>query len=114
MCSGGGAGHRSRMRHRVRGGAAVRAARDDGDPGRAGCRERRGCHGGAGGDGRRRRRRGLEGLAGVEKEFGSLDVVVNNAAVFLDWSETASTADPESSPAVLDTDLFGAWRVAKG
>jgi NAD(P)-dependent dehydrogenase (short-subunit alcohol dehydrogenase family) len=41
-------------------------------------------------------------------------VVVNNAAAFLDWSETASTADPESSLAVLDTDLFGAWRVAKG
>ena len=57
---------------------------------------------------------GLKGSPGVEEEFGSPDVVVNNAAVFLDWSETASTADPESSPAVLDTDLFGAWRVAKG
>jgi NAD(P)-dependent dehydrogenase (short-subunit alcohol dehydrogenase family) len=43
----------------------------------------------------------------VEGEFGRLDVLVNNAAAFADWSETASGADLEISRAVLDTNLFG-------
>jgi len=51
-------------------------------------------------------------LAGeVEGEFGRLDVLVNNAAAFVDWSETALTADLDAARAVLDTNLFGAWRV---
>ena len=49
--------------------------------------------------------------AWVEGEFGALDVLVNNAAAFADWSETASGADLESSRAVFDTNLFGPWRV---
>src|SRR5829696_4578170 len=53
-------------------------------------------------------------LAGwVEGEFGALEVLVNNAAAFADWSETASGADLESSRAVLDTNLFGTWRVCQ-
>jgi len=51
--------------------------------------------------------------AWVEAEFGGLDVLVNNAAAFADWSETASTADLENSRAVLDTNLFGPWRVCQ-
>ncbi|HET7271420.1 MAG TPA: SDR family NAD(P)-dependent oxidoreductase [Rubrobacter sp.] len=51
--------------------------------------------------------------AGVDEEFGKLDVLVNNAAVFAEWSETASAADLESSRAVFDTNLFGAWRVCQ-
>ena len=51
-------------------------------------------------------------LAAVaDEEFGKLDVLVNNAAVFAEWSETALTADLESSRAVFDTNLFGAWLV---
>jgi NAD(P)-dependent dehydrogenase (short-subunit alcohol dehydrogenase family) len=46
-------------------------------------------------------------------EFGRLDVLVNNAAAFADWSETASGADLENSRAVLDTNLFGTWRVCQ-
>ena len=49
----------------------------------------------------------------VEEEFGGLDVLVNNAAAFADWSETASSADLESSRAVLDTNLFGPWLVCQ-
>lgn len=49
----------------------------------------------------------------VEREFGKLDALVNNAAVFADWSETASTVDLATSRAVFDTNLFGAWRVCQ-
>jgi NAD(P)-dependent dehydrogenase (short-subunit alcohol dehydrogenase family) len=49
----------------------------------------------------------------VGGQFGRLDVLVNNAAAFADWSETASTADLENSRAVLDTNLFGTWRVCQ-
>jgi len=47
----------------------------------------------------------------VAGEFGRLDVLVNNAAAYADWSETASGADLDDSRAVLDTNLFGTWRV---
>jgi NAD(P)-dependent dehydrogenase (short-subunit alcohol dehydrogenase family) len=43
----------------------------------------------------------------------TLDVLVNNAAAFADWGETPSTADIESSVAVLDTNLLGPWRVTQ-
>lgn len=46
--------------------------------------------------------------------FGSLTVLVNNAAAFADWTETASTADLDRARAVMDTNLFGAWRVVQG
>lgn len=46
----------------------------------------------------------------VEAEFGRLDVLVNNAAAFVDWSEVASTADLAAVHTVLETNVFGAWR----
>jgi NAD(P)-dependent dehydrogenase (short-subunit alcohol dehydrogenase family) len=56
----------------------------------------------------------MERLAAeVEVEFGRLDVLVNNAAAYVDWSETASAADLALSRAVLDTNLFGAWRACQ-
>ena len=49
----------------------------------------------------------------VAGEFGVLDVLVNNAAAFADWSETATSADLDNSRTVLDTNLFGTWRVCQ-
>ena len=51
--------------------------------------------------------------AAVDREFGRLDVLVNNAAGFVDWSETAATADLQAAHAVLETNLFGGWRTSQ-
>jgi NAD(P)-dependent dehydrogenase (short-subunit alcohol dehydrogenase family) len=49
----------------------------------------------------------------VGTEFGRLDVLINNAAAYVDWSETASRADPDRSRQVLDTNLYGTWRMTQ-
>jgi len=49
----------------------------------------------------------------VEEQFGRLDVLVNNAAAYVDWSETASTADLTAALRVFETNLFGTWRVTQ-
>lgn len=40
---------------------------------------------------------------------GRLDVLVNNAAAYVDWSERATTADLARSREVMATNLYGAW-----
>lgn len=47
----------------------------------------------------------------VELEFGQLHILVNNAAGYVDWMETASTADLDAVHTLLETNLFGAWRM---
>jgi NAD(P)-dependent dehydrogenase (short-subunit alcohol dehydrogenase family) len=42
-----------------------------------------------------------------------LRVLVNNAAAFADWTETATGADLDAARAVMDTNLFGPWRVVQ-
>ncbi len=49
----------------------------------------------------------------IEAEFGRLDVLVNNAAAYADWSETATGANLTAAHAVLETNLFGAWRTCQ-
>ncbi len=49
----------------------------------------------------------------VEREFGRLDVLVNNAGVTDGWSGTAADADFDEVKSVLDTNLFGSWRLTK-
>lgn len=44
---------------------------------------------------------------------GRLDVLVNNAAAYVDWTETATVADLGAARRVLDTNLFGAWRLTQ-
>jgi NAD(P)-dependent dehydrogenase (short-subunit alcohol dehydrogenase family) len=43
----------------------------------------------------------------------ALDILVNNAAAFADWSETAGTADLARARSVMDTNLFGTWQVTQ-
>lgn len=47
----------------------------------------------------------------VAADPGRLDVLVNNAAAYVDWGELASAADLEAAQAVLQTNLMGAWRM---
>lgn len=42
-----------------------------------------------------------------------IDVLVNNAAAYVDWAETGLSADLIAARAVLETNLFGAWQVAQ-
>jgi NAD(P)-dependent dehydrogenase (short-subunit alcohol dehydrogenase family) len=50
----------------------------------------------------------------VEKTFGRLDILVNNAAILIDREEVAaSNANLESVKATLETNLIGAWRMCK-
>jgi NAD(P)-dependent dehydrogenase (short-subunit alcohol dehydrogenase family) len=49
----------------------------------------------------------------VEQQFGRLDVLVNNAAAYVDWTETVSGASLEEARRVLETNLYGAWRMTQ-
>lgn len=51
--------------------------------------------------------------AELEQEFGRLDVLINNAAAYVNWLETASTADLQAAREVLETNLFGPWRITQ-
>jgi NAD(P)-dependent dehydrogenase (short-subunit alcohol dehydrogenase family) len=41
-----------------------------------------------------------------------LDVLVNNAAAYVNWNELPSGADLSAAHAALETNLFGAWRTS--
>jgi NAD(P)-dependent dehydrogenase (short-subunit alcohol dehydrogenase family) len=55
----------------------------------------------------------LSAAAALDEQAGALDVLISNAAAYVDWSETATGADLAAAGAVLETNLFGAWRIAK-
>jgi NAD(P)-dependent dehydrogenase (short-subunit alcohol dehydrogenase family) len=50
---------------------------------------------------------------GALREFGVIDVLVNNAAIHYDTWQTASTADMTTVREAFETNLFGAWRLAR-
>ncbi len=52
-------------------------------------------------------------VSALDATLGRLDVLVNNAAAYADWQETASAADLASARAVLEANLFGPWRVTQ-
>jgi NAD(P)-dependent dehydrogenase (short-subunit alcohol dehydrogenase family) len=49
----------------------------------------------------------------LEEEFGRLDILVNNAGITDPWRGTAEDADFDAVKDVMETNLFGAWRLAK-
>jgi NAD(P)-dependent dehydrogenase (short-subunit alcohol dehydrogenase family) len=49
----------------------------------------------------------------LEEEFGRVDILVNNAGITDPWRGTAEDADFDAVKDVLETNLFGAWRLAK-
>ena len=51
--------------------------------------------------------------ATITRDFGRLDILINNAAAYVDWGETATTADLAAAQVVLATNLFGTWRVCQ-
>jgi len=54
-----------------------------------------------------------QAVAAVQANPGRLDVLVNNAAAFVDWSETATNADLDASRRVLETNLYGPWQMVQ-
>lgn len=48
--------------------------------------------------------------AALRRDPGRLDVLINNAAAYVDWTELATAADLTASERVLSTNLFGPWR----
>jgi NAD(P)-dependent dehydrogenase (short-subunit alcohol dehydrogenase family) len=51
--------------------------------------------------------------AWIGEEFGRLDVLINNAAGTSGYGEQAATADLARAHTVLETTLFGAWRLTQ-
>jgi NAD(P)-dependent dehydrogenase (short-subunit alcohol dehydrogenase family) len=49
----------------------------------------------------------------VEREFGKLDVLVNNAASNFDYQQTTIGIDLKAVHETLETNLFGAWRMCE-
>jgi NAD(P)-dependent dehydrogenase (short-subunit alcohol dehydrogenase family) len=49
----------------------------------------------------------------ADREFGRVDVVINNAAIDYDTDQRAITADLDRVSRALDTNLLGAWRVSE-
>lgn len=52
-------------------------------------------------------------VRGALGEFGVIDVLVNNAAIHYDPWQSASTADLATVREAFETNLFGAWRLAR-
>jgi NAD(P)-dependent dehydrogenase (short-subunit alcohol dehydrogenase family) len=58
-----------------------------------------------------------ESIANIAKEvqstFGKLDILVNNAAGVAPFGERAESADLEVAHSVIETTLFGSWRLSQ-
>jgi NAD(P)-dependent dehydrogenase (short-subunit alcohol dehydrogenase family) len=49
----------------------------------------------------------------VADEFGKLDILINNAGVYLDGDRSVLTTDLDKIRETFETNVFGAWRVAQ-
>jgi NAD(P)-dependent dehydrogenase (short-subunit alcohol dehydrogenase family) len=52
-------------------------------------------------------------VADIEREWGQLDVLVNNAALMGPLDERATSGDLHSAQQVLQVNLFGSWRLTR-
>lgn len=52
-------------------------------------------------------------VAAIRTTPGRLDVLVNNAAAFVNWAETATAADLDAASQVMEINLFGPWRLTQ-
>ncbi len=55
----------------------------------------------------------VDAAVAVVAERGGLDVLVNNAAAYSDWQETALSADLDAVDTVWHTNVVGPWRLAQ-
>jgi NAD(P)-dependent dehydrogenase (short-subunit alcohol dehydrogenase family) len=51
--------------------------------------------------------------AALAKHPGRLDILVNNAAAYVDWSEQAGSADLDAARKAFEVNLFGTWRLTQ-
>lgn len=49
----------------------------------------------------------------IERQYGRLDVLINNAGAYYDINEHPSSAPIDSVRSALDTNLLGAWRLGE-
>ena len=49
----------------------------------------------------------------IEADSGRLDVLINNAGITGPWADRAAEEDLDQAHAVLETNLFGAWRLTQ-
>lgn len=49
--------------------------------------------------------------AALAQDGAGLDILINNAAGYVDWSELASSADLEAADRVMGVNLYGTWRM---
>jgi NAD(P)-dependent dehydrogenase (short-subunit alcohol dehydrogenase family) len=49
----------------------------------------------------------------IEADPGRLDVLINNAGITGPWADRAAEEDLDQAHAVLETNLFGAWRLTQ-
>jgi NAD(P)-dependent dehydrogenase (short-subunit alcohol dehydrogenase family) len=52
-------------------------------------------------------------VAAAAAALPELDVVVHNAAAYVDWAETVSGADLDAARRVMETNLYGPWRLTQ-
>jgi NAD(P)-dependent dehydrogenase (short-subunit alcohol dehydrogenase family) len=54
-----------------------------------------------------------DSVAALAARLDRLDVLIHNAAGYVDWAETATAADLDATRALFEVNLFGPWRLTQ-